>query len=224
MESRSTPGILSKRAVGGKLFPADGAMMSSAPADWTQRASLSSRRARPEQESTCTVPAVGATVVEIPPATGFGLPRGACFGRKRLGTPVRRGDSEPEGEQAMKIQVVIHEAEEGGYWAEVPAIPGCATQGETFEELLQNLYEAIEGCLSVQVEKPKATGKDRVLEIAVRSRPRGEISPESLSDTAGRSCGSMEVTISMARPAALCDCPCPSTATSPSRRACWGTC
>jgi predicted RNase H-like HicB family nuclease len=49
--------------------------------------------------------------------------------------------------QAMKIQVVIHEAEEGGYWAEVPAIPGCATQGDTFEELLQNLYEAVEGCL-----------------------------------------------------------------------------
>jgi predicted RNase H-like HicB family nuclease len=48
----------------------------------------------------------------------------------------------------MKIKVVVHEAEEGGYWAEVPSIPGCATQGETFEELLQNLYEAIGGCLT----------------------------------------------------------------------------
>ncbi|NJR52183.1 MAG: type II toxin-antitoxin system HicB family antitoxin [Leptolyngbyaceae cyanobacterium CSU_1_3] len=48
----------------------------------------------------------------------------------------------------MKIKVVIHGAEEGGFWAEVPAIPGYATQGDTFEELLQNLYEAIEGCLS----------------------------------------------------------------------------
>ena len=48
----------------------------------------------------------------------------------------------------MKIQVVFHDAEEGGYWAEVPAIPGCATQGETFEDLLFNLHEAIEGCLS----------------------------------------------------------------------------
>jgi predicted RNase H-like HicB family nuclease len=47
----------------------------------------------------------------------------------------------------MKLQVVIHEAEKGGYWAEVPAIPGCATQGETFEELVQNLYEAVEGCV-----------------------------------------------------------------------------
>ncbi len=54
----------------------------------------------------------------------------------------------------MKLQVVIHEAEEGGYRAEVPAIPGCATEGETFEALLQNLYEAVEGCLSVSVQQP----------------------------------------------------------------------
>lgn len=67
----------------------------------------------------------------------------------------------------MKVKVVIHEAEEGGYWAEVPAIPGCATQGETFEELLQNLYEAVEGCLSVDVEKVKMSGTDRILEIVV---------------------------------------------------------
>ena len=66
----------------------------------------------------------------------------------------------------MKLKVVIHEAEEGGYWAEVPAIPGCATQGETFEDLLQNLYEAIEGCLSVDVESP-SDEHVRVLEIAV---------------------------------------------------------
>ena len=67
----------------------------------------------------------------------------------------------------MKIKVVVHEAKEGGYWAEVPAIPGCATQGETFEELLKNLYEAVEGCLSVDVEKPKSTDKDHIVEIAV---------------------------------------------------------
>jgi len=67
----------------------------------------------------------------------------------------------------MKIKIVVHEAEEGGYWAEVPSIPGCATQGETFEELLKNLYDAVEGCLSVDVSAPKATGKDRVVEIIV---------------------------------------------------------
>jgi predicted RNase H-like HicB family nuclease len=65
----------------------------------------------------------------------------------------------------MKIKVIVHEAEEGGYWAEVPAIPGCATQGETFEELLKNLYEAVEGCLSVDIEESKSDG--RVLEIAI---------------------------------------------------------
>jgi len=48
----------------------------------------------------------------------------------------------------MEIKVVVHETEEAGYWAEVPALPGCATQGETLQELLTNLYEAIEGCLS----------------------------------------------------------------------------
>ena len=42
----------------------------------------------------------------------------------------------------MKLKVIIHEAEEGGYWAEIPAIPGCATQGDTFGELLVNLNEA----------------------------------------------------------------------------------
>ena len=67
----------------------------------------------------------------------------------------------------MKLKVIIHEAEEGGFWAEVPAIPGCATQGETFEELLQNLYEAIEGCLSVDIKNVKITEKDKLLEIAV---------------------------------------------------------
>ena len=70
-------------------------------------------------------------------------------------------------ETTMKLKIVVHEAEEGGYWAEVPSIPGCATQGETFEELLKNLYEAVEGCLSVEVSEPKATGKDRVVEIIV---------------------------------------------------------
>ena len=44
----------------------------------------------------------------------------------------------------MKIHAIVHKAEEGGFWAEVPTIPGCATQGETMEELRFNLREAIE--------------------------------------------------------------------------------
>jgi predicted RNase H-like HicB family nuclease len=66
----------------------------------------------------------------------------------------------------MKIKVVVHEAEEGGFWGEVPALPGCASQGETLDELLRNLHEAIEGCLSADVAASAGHG-DRVLEIAV---------------------------------------------------------
>ena len=54
----------------------------------------------------------------------------------------------------MKFKVIVHEAEEGGFWGEIPAIPGCASQGETLEELLTNVREAIEGCLSVDVIAP----------------------------------------------------------------------
>jgi predicted RNase H-like HicB family nuclease len=67
----------------------------------------------------------------------------------------------------MKLKVIVHPAEEGGYWAEVPAIPGCMTQGETFEELLQNIYEAVEGCLSVDLDPSLLADTDKVLEIAV---------------------------------------------------------
>ena len=55
----------------------------------------------------------------------------------------------------MKIKVIIHKAQEGGYWAEVPAIPGCSTEGDTWEELLANLHEAIEGCLSSALAQDK---------------------------------------------------------------------
>ncbi len=67
----------------------------------------------------------------------------------------------------MKLKVVVYEAEEGGYWAKVPSIPGCYTQGETFEELLTNLYEAVEACLSVDIETGDNGEKSRVMEIAV---------------------------------------------------------
>ena len=67
----------------------------------------------------------------------------------------------------MKISVIVHRAEEGGYWAEVPSIPGCATQAETMEELRANLREAIEGCLSVPVEIPSAQIDDQVIELAL---------------------------------------------------------
>lgn len=65
----------------------------------------------------------------------------------------------------MKLKVIVHDAEEGGYWAEVPAIPGCATQGDTIEELLANVQEAVEACLTVEIEEQ--AGQNRVVEIVV---------------------------------------------------------
>jgi predicted RNase H-like HicB family nuclease len=51
----------------------------------------------------------------------------------------------------MKLKIIIHEAEEGGYWAEVPSLPGCASQGESMVELIKNLNDAVEGCLSIDM-------------------------------------------------------------------------
>lgn len=67
----------------------------------------------------------------------------------------------------MKIKVIIHQAEEGGYWAEVPAIPGCMTQGDTVDALISNLHEAIEGCLSVDIDETELDSSDKIMEIAV---------------------------------------------------------
>ena len=44
----------------------------------------------------------------------------------------------------MEYTVIVHQAEEGGHWVEVPALPGCYSQGETIEEAMRNIKEAIE--------------------------------------------------------------------------------
>ena len=67
----------------------------------------------------------------------------------------------------MKIKVIIHEAEEGGCWAEVPAIEGCATQGDTMDELMANLEDAVEGCLSVDLSTMELSKNDAVVELTV---------------------------------------------------------
>jgi predicted RNase H-like HicB family nuclease len=66
----------------------------------------------------------------------------------------------------MKLKAIIHEAEEGGFWAEVPALPGCFTQGETLKEIEANLHEAIEGWLLAAEQDGSVTG-GTVLEVAV---------------------------------------------------------
>jgi len=67
----------------------------------------------------------------------------------------------------MKLKVVVHRAEEGGFWAEVPAIPGCVSQGETMEELKENVLQAIEGCLSVEFDSERGDDVSEVIEVAL---------------------------------------------------------
>ncbi len=67
----------------------------------------------------------------------------------------------------MKLKVIIHEAEEGGFWAEVPAIPGCATQGDDMKELILNVYDAVEGCMRIDMDTIVVGRTDQVMELAV---------------------------------------------------------
>jgi predicted RNase H-like HicB family nuclease len=62
------------------------------------------------------------------------------------------------------FRAVIHEAEEGGYWAEVPGFPGCVSEGETLDEVRANIREAFAGVLAVmQEDAPSEPGP--VMEI-----------------------------------------------------------
>ena len=67
----------------------------------------------------------------------------------------------------MKIKVRVHEAEEGGFWAEVPALPGCVSQGETLDETIANIREAITGWLDAEVMPPVPGRGEQVLELAL---------------------------------------------------------
>lgn len=65
----------------------------------------------------------------------------------------------------MKLKVHIHSAAEGGFWAEVPSLPGCVSEGETREETLANIREAAEGWLEVAAERAAASPATEVAEI-----------------------------------------------------------
>ncbi len=65
----------------------------------------------------------------------------------------------------MKLKVLIHPAEEGGYWAEAPALPGCVSEGDTLEETLINIREAAEGWLEVSAERFDIDAEAQVVEV-----------------------------------------------------------
>ncbi|MFM9267634.1 type II toxin-antitoxin system HicB family antitoxin [Tychonema sp. BBK16] len=63
----------------------------------------------------------------------------------------------------MKIRAIIHPAEEGGYWAEVPALPGCITEGDTMEEVMANLKDAMVGWLDVANSREAIASTDKIV-------------------------------------------------------------
>lgn len=67
----------------------------------------------------------------------------------------------------MTLKAIVHAAEEGGFWAEVPALPGCTTQGETEAEIHANLLEAIELWFEVGEAAAAPATEGRVLEVAL---------------------------------------------------------
>jgi predicted RNase H-like HicB family nuclease len=70
-----------------------------------------------------------------------------------------------DGVLAVKLKVVVHSAEEGGFWAEVPALPGCVSQGETLAETLANMREAAKGWLEVADDRAKQDTDTQLAEI-----------------------------------------------------------
>ena len=67
----------------------------------------------------------------------------------------------------MTLKAIVHEAEEGGFWAEVPALPGCVTQAETEEEVRSNLLEAIELWFEAGESAATPSEEGTVLELAL---------------------------------------------------------
>ena len=64
--------------------------------------------------------------------------------------------------------VVIHEDPKGGFWGEVPALPGCYSEGETVDELKHNIREAIAGVLEVLKEQGQEPDSNiQILDVAV---------------------------------------------------------
>jgi predicted RNase H-like HicB family nuclease len=63
----------------------------------------------------------------------------------------------------MEYTVIIHNAEEGGYWAEVPAFEECYSQGETIEEVMINIKEAIQSHIIALQEEGMQLPKDNIM-------------------------------------------------------------
>ena len=68
----------------------------------------------------------------------------------------------------QNFAIVIHEDPDGGFWGEVPALPGCYSQGETVDELMHNIREAIGDVLEVLKQEGREPDSNvQILDVAV---------------------------------------------------------
>ncbi len=67
----------------------------------------------------------------------------------------------------MKFKVLITNGEDGWYIAECPALPGCVSQGKAVDQALENIKDAIQGCLEVRNERAVAKAEQTVVEVTV---------------------------------------------------------
>lgn len=65
----------------------------------------------------------------------------------------------------MKLKALIHPAEEGGYWAEIPSLPGCVSEGDSLDEVKANIREAAEGWLEVAEQRLHEDEQAQLVEI-----------------------------------------------------------
>ena len=67
----------------------------------------------------------------------------------------------------MRVKVRVYEGEEGGFWAVVPGLPNCISEGETLEEVQRNVAEALAALAEVEDCGPEADQPSRLVEIEV---------------------------------------------------------
>jgi len=65
----------------------------------------------------------------------------------------------------MRLKIIVHETEKSGLWAEVPSLPGCISRGSSYQELITNLYSAVERTLSLDKDSLKLSNNSKIMEV-----------------------------------------------------------
>jgi len=80
--------------------------------------------------------------------------------------------------------VIVHEAEEGGFWGEVLELPGCVSQGETIDEFRRNIREALDAVLESESQAPR---------IQMYTEPEKDFREFAIQESRGEEVGRAEV-------------------------------